>query len=300
MEHSLNQELLNLRDWVRWASSRFRSADLFYGHGTDNDWDEALVLALWAINQPWQRLEQLWEARLSSAEKQALFDAVERRITERCPAAYITGEAWFANLPFFVNEHTLVPRSPIAELIEQQFQPWLDNYPERILDLCTGSGCIGIAMAHEFAGSEVDLIDISRDALDVAQRNIERFDLSDRVRAIDSDGLSAVLGKEKYGLIVSNPPYVSESEYSGLPTEFFREPKLGLTSGDDGFDFVRQLLEQAPECLQPGGLLVVEVGYGWQEFAELFSQYPFFWPEFEHGGEGVFIINREQLIEAAE
>ncbi|WP_096084541.1 50S ribosomal protein L3 N(5)-glutamine methyltransferase [Agaribacterium haliotis] len=292
----LFSELLSLRDWVRWASTRFRDAELFYGHGTDNDWDEAQVLALWAINQPWQRLEQLWDVRLSSDEKDKLVKAVEKRIIKRCPAAYITGEAWFAGLPFYVNENTLVPRSPIAELIDAQFQPWLSDYPARILDLCTGSGCIGIACAVEFADSEVDLVDISADALHVAKRNIERFDLSSRVQAIESDGLTEVL-EQRYDLIVSNPPYVSEAEYAQLPAEYLAEPKLGLTSGNDGFDFVQGLLRQAEQCLLPGGLLVVEVGYGWELFAERYAEYPFFWPEFEHGGCGVFILSREQLVD---
>lgn len=287
-------ELDSLLDWVRWASSEFRRAELFFGHGTDNDWDEAIVLALWVINQPWPRLEQLWQARLSDAEKTQFFDAVSQRVKQRCPISYITGEAWFAGERFVVNENVLVPRSPIAELIANQFQPWLVEYPEQILDLCTGSGCIGIACALEFAESQVDLIDISRDALDVARENIKLHGLESRVRAIQSDGLNA-LSNECYDLIVSNPPYVSEQEYADLPDEFKAEPKLGLTSGDDGFDFVRNLLVQASARLNDGGLLVVEVGHGWQELMAAFPDYPFLWPEFENGGCGVFVLSKEQL-----
>lgn len=294
IEDSPLNDLLSLRDWVRWASSQFRQANVFFGHGTDNDWDEALVLALWAINQPWERLEHLWDVRLSHAEKLALFNAIQERIQRRCPAAYITGEATFAGLPFIVNEDVLVPRSPIAELIDKQFQPWLHDYPMQILDLCTGSGCIGIACALEFSDSHVDLIDISPEALAVAEQNIQRYELVDRVSAIESDGLNA-LDSQKYDLIVSNPPYVSEQEYASLPQEFYAEPKLGLTSGADGFDFVRQLLLDAPRFLLDDGLLVVEVGYGWEALMDALPEYPFFWPEFEHGGCGVFILTKEQI-----
>lgn len=290
-------ELLTFRDWVRWASSEFRRAELFFGHGTDNDWDEALVLALWAISQPWSRLDQVWDTKLADAEKNNLYLAVGQRIQQRCPAAYITGEAWFAGERYIVNEHVLVPRSPIAEMIDHQFQPWLTDYPETILDLCTGSGCIGIACALEFTDAHVDLIDISRDALGVANSNISLHGLDDRVRAIESDGLKA-LESECYDLIVSNPPYVSEDEYASLPEEFKIEPKLGLTSGSDGFDFVRTLLKTASSKLNDNGLLVVEVGYGWGQLMEALPDYPFLWPEFENGGCGVFILTKAQLDEA--
>lgn len=292
----LPTELASLRDWVRWASSEFRRAELFFGHGTDNDWDEALVLGLWAINQPWERLGELWDAKLTQEEKAMLFGAVVKRIEKRCPAAYLTGEAWFAGQRYIVNESVLVPRSPIAELIAQQFQPWLVDYPDRILDLCTGSGCIGIACAHEFSDSDVDLVDISPEALDVAEKNIKLHGLEHRVKSIESDGLNALTG-EKYDLIVSNPPYVSEEEYASLPSEFYAEPKLGLTSGADGFDFVRTLLLRASEHLSENGLLVVEVGYGWEALMDALPQYPFLWPEFEHGGCGVFVLTKAQLDE---
>jgi len=291
----LAQQLFTLRDWVRWSSSEFRRSGLFYGHGTENDFDEAVNLALWALSQPWERLELLWEARLSAEEKVVLFEAVRKRIDTRCPAAYITGEAWFCNIRFVVNENVLVPRSPIAELIQNRFQPWLSDEPQAILDLCTGSGCIGIACAFEFQDSSVDLIDISPEALEIADKNIHLHDLESRVRSIQSDGLTA-LGHQQYDLIVSNPPYVSEAEYAQLPQEYKMEPKLGLTSGDDGFDFVRNLLLSAEKHLTTDGLLVVEVGYGWEQFNDLFPQYPFLWPEFENGGCGVFILTRDQLV----
>jgi len=290
----LFQDLITFRDWVRWASSEFRRAELFFGHGTETDYDEALYIALWAISQPWERVDQLWGVRLTLAEKQALLKAIQRRIVERCPAAYITGEAWFCDLPFIVNENVLVPRSPIAELIQTEFEPWLEQRPETILDLCTGSGCIGIACAVAFPESQVDLIDISPEALEVAHENILKYKLEGRVNTIQSDALS-VLTDQRYDLIVSNPPYVSEAEYAELPAEYLSEPKLGLTSGEDGFDFVRDLLLQAEKHLNPQGLLVVEVGYGWQSFDALFQAYPLLWPEFENGGEGVFILTREQL-----
>lgn len=297
MDQSLLQELHTFRDWVRWASSEFRRAALFFGHGTDNDWDEALVIALWSVDQPWERCSELWQARLSLSERQKLYAAVNRRVKERVPASYITGEAWFAGERFIVDSHVLVPRSPIAELIVNQFQPWLQHYPAKILDLCTGSGCIGIACAKAFLGANVDLVDISPEALVVAGKNIALHELEPRVQTIQSDGLNALNG-QRYHLIVSNPPYVSEAEYASLPDEFIAEPKLGLTSGDDGFDFVRELLTRAASFLEPEGLLVVEVGYGWEAFQEAFPEWPFFWPEFEHGGCGVFLLSREQLVES--
>ena len=296
LRQTIPNELLTLRDWVRWASSEFRRAELFFGHGTDNDWDEALVLALWAIDQPWSRLELIWDTKLVDSEKNRFHKAVTQRIQQRCPAAYITGEAWFAGERYIVNEHVLVPRSPIAEMIDHQFQPWLTDYPETILDLCTGSGCIGIACALEFSDAHVDLIDISNEALEVANKNIALHGLNDRVRALASDGLSA-LDDERYDLIVSNPPYVSEDEYASLPEEFKIEPKLGLTSGADGFDFVRTLLKNASSFLNEQGLLVVEVGHGWEQLMHAIPEYPFLWPEFENGGCGVFVLTKSQLDE---
>lgn len=293
----LEEDLLSLRDWVRWCSSEFRRAELFYGHGSENDYDEAIHLVLWAIAQPWERLELLWDTQLTHAEKLNIQMATRKRIESRCPLAYITGEAWFYEQRFIVNEHVLVPRSPIAELIQNQFQPWLEQYPENILDLCTGSGCIGIACALEFVDAQVDLLDISSDALEVARKNIALHALQDRVSCIESDGLTG-LSDQRYDLIVSNPPYVSEDEYADLPQEYKMEPKLGLTSGEDGFDFVRTMLEKVHHHLNPRGVLVVEVGHDWQRFDALFEKYPLFWPEFENGGCGVFVLTREQLLAA--
>lgn len=295
LEKAPENELFTFRDWVRWSSSVFRGAELFYGHGTEDDYSEAIVLALWASNQPWERLDALWEARLTSEEQLCLFNAVKQRVETRCPAAYITGQAWFAGQSYIVNEDVLVPRSPIAELIDQAFEPWLQAYPETILDLCTGSGCIGIAMAHVFEQTTVDLVDISEEALVVARQNIALHGVEDRVTAIQSDGFASLEGKQ-YDLIVSNPPYVSREEYEALPQEYFKEPELGLVSGVDGFDFVRMLLKTAHSHLRENGVLVVEVGHDWQRFEACFSQYPFFWPDFENGGCGVFVLTREQLI----
>ncbi len=299
MNHSPINDLSTVLDWVRWSSSEFRRAELFYGHGTENDWEEALLFVLWAIQQPWERLDQLWQAALTAEEKARLFDAVSQRIERRCPAAYLTGEAWFAGLRFAVNEHVLVPRSPFAELIANGFQPWLKSEPQHILDLCTGSGCIGIACAYAFDEARVDLSDISAEAVAVAEQNIALHGLSDRVTVTESDGFQNLEGRQ-YDLIVSNPPYVSEAEYAALPEEYLREPKLGLTSGDDGFDFVEMLLARAADFLSEDGLLLVEVGHGWQACEARFPQYPFFWPEFEHGGCGIFILSREQLLAASQ
>lgn len=297
MPNSLFQDLHTFRDWVRWGASQFERAELFYGHGTENAWEESLVLALWVVQQPWDRLEMLQETRLTHDEKQQLLTAIEARVERRIPAAYITGEAWFAGEAYKVSEDTLVPRSPIGELIQTGFQPWLDMYPESILDMCTGSGCIGIACAKAFEDAEVELVDISVEALRIAKENIHLHGVATRVSTCQSDGFTELEGKT-YDLIVSNPPYVSEEEYADLPEEYRTEPKLGLTSGDDGFDFVREFLKAAPRHLNPGGLIVVEVGYGWEAFQAIYPDVPFFWPEFEQGGCGVFILTQQQLIDA--
>ena len=295
MNDQLLQELNSFRDWVRWVSSEFERAELFYGHGSDNSWDEALWLVLWAIKQPWGRLEWVMDARLAQSEKSTILDLARQRITTRKPLAYLTGEAWFAGERFIVSEDTLVPRSPIAELIASEFAPWLQEHPERILDMCTGSGCIGIICAKQFVDAQVDLVDISPEALAVADQNIALHELASRVVAKCSDGFTA-LDSARYDVIVSNPPYVSEYEYAQLEDEYKAEPKLGLTSGEDGFDFTEMLLREAANYLNPNGLLIVEVGHGWHGLQEKHPHVPFMWPEFEHGGDGIFILSREQLI----
>ncbi len=299
-DRELLQELHSIRDYIRWGMSEFGRAGLYFGHGTDNAYDEAMLLVCYALSMPLDMPPELLDCRLSGPEKQAVVSLLERRVNERLPAAYLTHEAWFAGLSFYVDERVLVPRSPIAELIENGFSPWLAGVePQRILDLCTGSGCIGIACAYAFEEAEVDLADLSTDALDVANLNIERHELSYRLRAVQSDVFENLKG-ERYDLIVSNPPYVDEEDLADMPSEYHREPVLGLAAGADGLDIARRILHEAADHLNPGGLLVVEVGNSCIALDEAFPSVPFTWLEFEHGGHGVFAMSREQLEEYAE
>lgn len=287
-------ELFTIRDYLRWATSRFNGAGIFYGHGTDNAWDEAVQLIMPSLHLPWDSPPDLLNARLTLEERRHLVQVVERRIDERIPAPYITGKAWFAGLEFFVDERVLVPRSPLAELLEQEFQPWLSVYPHRILDLCTGSGCIGIACASVFNDAEVVLSDISTDAIDVANRNIQFHHLADQVCAVESD-LFAELDGQVFDLIVSNPPYVNVEDLAAMPAEFQAEPALALGSGDDGLDFTRRLLREARRHLSDNGVMIVEVGNSWPSLEQAFPRVPFTWLEFEQGGHGVFALTAQQL-----
>ena len=293
-------ELVSIRDLVRWGASRFSEAGLFFGHGTDNALDEALALALHALHLDHSLPAEYLDARLTSSERAAVVDLLVKRYTTRKPAAYLTGHARFAGLDFKVTEDTLVPRSPIAELIEHGFEPWLDaDQVGSVLDMCTGSGCIGIACAYAFPDARVDLSDISPAALVVAQANITAHHLEDRVEAIRADvwdGLPA----GQYDLIVSNPPYVDAEDMAELPVEYQHEPALGLAAGDDGLDVVSHILAGAADRLNPGGILVVEVGRSAGHLMDRYPGVPFLWLEFEHGGGGVFLLTADQLDEHGE
>lgn len=290
-------ELLTLRDWVRWAASRFNEAGLFFGHGTDNALDEALALVLHALHLDHELAVDFLDSRVTGEEQAALLHLLQQRIERRVPAAYLIGEAHFAGLDFYVDDSVLIPRSPLAELIEQAFTPWLDpDQVSSVLDLCCGSGCIGIACAYAFPDALVDLSDISPAALDVAGRNIERHRLDDRVRALRSDVFDDLDG-EKYDLIVSNPPYVSTAEMGTLPAEYRHEPALALEAGDDGMDVVARILRDAPGYLRPGGIIVVEVGASADLLTARFPDVPFLWLDFARGGEGVFLLTADQLEE---
>ncbi len=292
----MSRELETVRDYLRWIISRFNDAGLYYGHGTDNAQDEAWYLVCGALKLPFDLDGRLLDGRLTEAERQRLEQLVERRISERVPVAYLVGEAWFAGLPFNVDERVLVPRSPLAELIDVGFQPWSgDVEPEHILDLCTGSGCIGIACAFAFPEARVVLSDVSADALAVARSNIERHSLSDRVTALQSDVFAGLEG-QCFDLIVSNPPYVNAEDLAGMPAEYQVEPALGLGSGDDGLDITRRILHQAAGHLNEGGLLVVEVGNSGRALDEAFPELPLTWVQFERGGHGVFVISKDDLL----
>jgi ribosomal protein L3 glutamine methyltransferase len=296
----MTAELSTIVDFIRYGASRFAGAGLTFGHSYDNALDEATHLVLWALHMPHDLSPNYGHAKLVADEKNTILALIERRITERKPVAYLTGEAWFAGLLFKVNENVLVPRSPIAELIQNSFSPWLDDVEiERALDLCTGSGCIGIAMASHNPGWQVDVVDISPAALELARANVRFQDVQDRVRVIESDLFAGVQG-EVYDLIVSNPPYVTEQEFADLPPEYGHEPALGLKAGHDGLDFALRILAEAPAHLSEQGLLIVEVGESEHALAALLPRVPFTWIEFNVGQMGVFALDRRDLVAHAD
>lgn len=294
-QDQIKQELQTVRDYIRWCMSNFGEHDVFFGHGTDNAWDEAVHLVLSAIHLPWDADQTVLDARLTSAEKERVLTFIEQRVQQRVPLPYLTNEAWFAGIPFYVDERVLIPRSPIAELIDNHFAPLLREGPvNRILDLCTGSGCIGIACAYAFPESDVDLADLSEDALDVASINVARHELEQRVIPRQSD-LFNVLAGEKYDLIVSNPPYVDAEDLASMPDEYGHEPEMALGSGPDGLDITKRILREANDYLADDGLLVVEVGNSEVHLAEQYPQLPLIWLELEQGGNGVFAISAADL-----
>jgi ribosomal protein L3 glutamine methyltransferase len=291
---------MNILNCVEQLCSRFEQADLYYGHGTDNPWDEAVYLVFAVLNIAFEQDDadaKALEAReIGETDRQRIDSLAEQRIKQRVPVAYLVKQAWFAGLPFYVDERVLIPRSPIAELILHLYEPLISRPPARVLDLCTGSGCIGLATAVAFPYARVDLADISAEALNVARINISRLGLESRVSAVESDLFQGLHGT--YDLIVSNPPYVSADEVAALPAEYQHEPELGLLSDDDGLAIPLRILREAPAYLSEQGMLIVELGYSWELLADRYPDLPVLWLDFDSGGEGVFAISRDALIRA--
>lgn len=289
--------LETIQDFVRWGATRFGAAGLCFGHGTDNAFDEAAWIVAEALHLPPDRITEVAGCRITPAERSTITDLLARRIDERRPTAYLTGRTWFAGLEFLVDDSVMVPRSPLAELVTDGFAPWID--PEcigRVLDLCTGSGCIGLATAVYLPDADVDLADISPAALRVAARNRALHGLEERTRLLESD-LFAALDEQDYDVIVSNPPYVAAAELEALPAEYRHEPRLAFAAGETGLDLVLRILRDAPDFLADDGVLVVEVGNTAAVLAERFPGLPVTWLEFARGGEGVFLLHRGELLE---
>lgn len=294
--NALLDEFVTLRDWLRWAVSRFNEANLFFGHGTDNAFDEAAYLVLHALHLPPDRLEPFLDARLTRPERLAVLNILEQRIVRRLPAAYLTHEAWLGDFRFYVDERVIVPRSYFAELLEDGLAPWVTDADSihDALDLCTGSGCLAILMAHAFPNAAIDAVDISADALAVARRNVDSYHLGDRIRLVQSD-LLANVGDRRYDLIICNPPYVTSDAVAALPAEYRHEPALALGAGDDGLDVVRRLLDSAADHLNPDGLLLVEVGHNRHLADAAFPILPLNWIDTPSGEGKIFLLSRADL-----
>jgi len=293
----LTEELFTIRDWLRFTVSRFEESGIFFGHGTDNAYDEAVWLIMSALHLPHDTLENFLDAVITESERKHLAHLIERRITERTPTAYLLREAWLRGFKFYVDERVIVPRSFIAELLEDSLSPWIE-YPEMVesaADICTGSGCLGILLAHAFPNALVDVVDISPDAIAVCNINIANYGLQQQVTAIQSDMFSALKDKT-YDLIISNPPYVDAPSMAQLPQEYRNEPQLALGSGVAGLDHTHTLLREAPSYLNDGGLLVVEIGHNRDALLEACPDLPFTWLEVESGNEFVFLLTKEQLM----
>ena len=287
-------ELVTIRDFIRFTVSCLRSADVHVGHGTEDHFAEATALIMQSLSLQWSADAEILDAKLLRSEKQAIVDLLDKRVNERTPLGYLLNLSYFCGHPFYVDERVLIPRSPIAELIEDRFAPWLENEPQRILDLCTGSGCIAIAMAYVFPDAIIDAADISLDALSVAAVNVEHHQVAaENVNLIESD-LFSKLPNQRYDLIVSNPPYVDAEDMADLPEEYQREPELALAAGVDGLDIVRKMLAEAADFLTEDGLLVVEVGNSEWALAQSFPEVEFDWVEFKRGGSGVFVLTAQQ------
>lgn len=289
-------ELITVRDYLRYAVSRFTAAQLFFGHGSDNAWDEAVYLTLHTLSLPLDRLEPFLDARLLPHEREALLDIYRRRCEDRLPAAYLTHEAWLGEHRFYVDDRVIVPRSFIAELLDDQLAPWIDDpwAIESALDLCTGSGCLAILTALAFPNAEVAAVDLSKDAIAVAERNVADYGLYDRIELIESNAFKKLEGR-KFDLIISNPPYVNAESVAALPPEYLHEPELALGSGDDGLDFTRIILREAKKHLTDHGILVVEIGHNREALEAAYPTLPFTWLDTAAGDDYVFLLHAADL-----
>lgn len=296
MTTAAKTELFTVRDYIRYAVSRFNAAGLFFGHGNDNAWDEAVYLTLHTLNLPLDRLEPFLNARLLPHEREQLLDIYTRRCQDRLPAAYLTHEAWLGEHRFYVDDRVIVPRSFIAELLDEQLAPWIDDpwAIESALDLCTGSGCLAILTALAFPNAEVAAVDLSPDAIAVAERNVADYSLYDRIELIQSDAFRNLAGR-KFDLIVSNPPYVNAESVARLPPEYLHEPELALGSGEDGLDFTRIILREAKKHLTDNGILVVEIGHNREALEAAYPTLPFIWLDTAAGDQYVFLLHASDL-----
>lgn len=290
-------ELITVRDWIRYAVSQFEASDIFYGHGTDNAYDEAVWLIMSAVHLPMDTLNNFLDARLTTAERVKLTDLIEQRITQHKPTAYLVKEAWLQGLKFYVDERVLIPRSFIAELLAQELSPWIE-FPEMVesaADICTGSGCLGVLLASTFPNAAIDVIDISQDAIDVANINIANYGLENQITAIQSDMFTALKGKT-YDLIISNPPYVDAPSMAALPAEYQNEPQLALGSGVAGLDHTHTILREAGKHLNDDGILIVEIGHNREALEAAYPNIVFNWLEVSSGNAFVFLLTKSQLL----
>ena len=289
-------ELSSIRDWLRYAVSRFEDSDVFFGHGTSNAYDEAIWLIFGFLHLPHDTIDNFLDADLTGKEKKDLLFLIEKRIKDKIPTAYLLNEAWLTDYKFYVDERVIVPRSLIAESLSENLYPWIDD-PEKIfsaLDLCTGSGCLGIMMAHSFQNAIIDLVDLSEKALQVAEININHYGLNDRTELIQSDLFNALKGK-KYDLIISNPPYVNQTSVDSFPMEFLKEPSMALGSGEDGLDHTVRIIKEAKSYLKDDGILIVEIGHNKEVLLDKFPKLQFQWLDVSLGNDFVFMLQKSQL-----
>ena len=289
-------ELSSIRDWLRYTVSQFESSDIFFGHGTSNAYDEAVWLIFGFLHLPHDTIENFLDASLTGKEKKDLLFLIEKRIKDKIPTAYLLNEAWLRDYKFYVDERVIVPRSLIAELLSENLYPWIDD-PEKIfsaLDLCSGSGCLGIMMAHSFQNAIIDLVDLSEKALQVAEININHYGLNDRTELIQSDLFDALQDK-KYDLIISNPPYVNQASVDSFPMEFLKEPSMALGSGEEGLDHTIRIINEAKRYLNDDGILIVEIGHNKEVLLNKFPTLKFQWLDVSLGNDFVFMLQKSQL-----